>query len=340
MKEIINIQKRIIPEAFATLEKRYDILRNILLLQPIGRRALANRLSIGERIVRSEIDFLKAQDLIEVNAAGMMITKDGELLVDQLKEMIYHLKGIGALQEQLKKKLQIEKVYIVPGNIENDEYVISDLSKATSRILEGLLVENSIIGVTGGHTMAAVADEMLQQTKNRGITIVPARGGLGKTMESQANTIAAKMASKLKGNYHLFHASDTLSQEALESILHDPEIKKINALIKQANILLFGIGRADKMAERRELSLETKRLLKERKAVAEAFGYYFNREGEIVHEMKTVGINLEGFKDVPNTIGVAGGPNKAEAIMAISKIKKDLILVTDEGATMEILQQK
>ncbi len=339
MKEIINIQKKIIPEAFATLEKRYDILRNISILQPIGRRALANRLSLGERIVRSEIEFLKGQDLIDVNVAGMMITKDGDVLVDQLKEMIYHLKGISGLQEQLKRKLQLEKVFIVPGNIENDEYVISDLSKTTSRILEGQILENSIVGVTGGNTMAAVANEMTQQTKDRGIVVVPARGGLGKKVEGQANTIAAKMAGKFKGTYQLLHVSDTLSQEAIKSLLQDPEIKRITDLIKQVNVLLFGIGRADKMAQRRELSKETVDLLQERKAVAEAFGYYFNREGEIVHEMKTVGIDLDDFNNVPVTIGVAGGPNKAEAILAITKIKKDMILVIDEGATREILDK-
>ncbi|MBM7614363.1 sugar-binding transcriptional regulator [Alkaliphilus hydrothermalis] len=339
MKDIINIQKKIIPEAFATFEKRYDILRNIYILQPIGRRALANRLSIGERIVRGEMEFLKEQGLIDVNPAGMMITHEGLVLMDQLKEIIYHLRGISGLQEQLKKKLQINSVYIVPGNIENDKYVLRDLSKTTSRILEGSLVENSIVGVTGGSTMAEVANEMTQQSKKRGIVVVPARGGLGKKVESQANTIAAVMANKLNGSYQLLHASDTMSQEAIESILQDPEIKKITDLIKQVNILVFGIGRSDKMAERRELSQEIIELLQSRRAVAEAFGHYFNRDGEIVHEMKTVGINLEDFCKVPTTIGVAGGPKKAEAIVAISKIKKDLILVTDEGATREILEK-
>lgn len=338
MNEIIQVQKKIIPEAFTMLEERYEILRNIGMLEPIGRRALANRLQIGERIVRSEVEFLKKQGLIDVNAAGMMITSQGEKIIDQLKEFIFDLRGINDLQEALKKRLQIKEVYVVPGNLEADEYVLNDISNRTSRILEDLIEENSTIGVTGGTTMAAVVKHLSQQGKEKNILVVPARGGLGKKVESQANSIAATMASKLKGNYHLLHASDTLSQEALESILQDPEIKRIKEILKKVNLVIFGIGRADEMARRRELSNEVVKLLTDRGAVAEAFGYYFNKEGKIIYEMKTIGISFEDFQRVPVTIGVAGGPHKAEAIVAISRLKQDMILVTDEGAAREILK--
>ena len=338
MKEIIDIQKKIIPEAFTILSERYEILRNIGIMQPVGRRVLANRLQTGERIIRSEVEFLKKQGLIDVNAAGMMITTEGEAIIDQLKEFIFELKGIHDLQESLKKRLQIKEVYVVPGNLAVDEYVLNDISKRTSRILENLIEENSTIGVTGGTTMGAVVNHLSQQTKGKNIVVVPARGGLGKRVESQANTIAATMATKLKGTYQLLHASDTLSQEALESMLQDPEIKRIKEILKKANLLLFGIGRADEMAHRRELPSEIVNILEERKAVAEAFGYYFNKEGSIVYEMKTIGISFEDFKRVPITIGVAGGPDKAEAIVAISRLKKDMILVTDEGAARQILE--
>ncbi len=338
MSEIIAIQKKIIPEALTMLEERYEILRNIGIVQPIGRRALANRLQIGERIVRGEVEFLKKQGLIDVNAAGMMITSEGEKIIDQLKEFIFELRGIHDLQRSLQKRLQIKEVHVVPGNLEVDEYVLNDISSRTSRILEDLIEENSTIGVTGGTTMAAVAEHLSQQGREKNILVVPARGGLGKKVESQANSVAAIIASKLKGNYHLLHASDTLSQEALESILQDPEIKRIKKILKKANLVVFGIGRADEMARRRELAPEVTQRLKEEGAVAEAFGYYFNKEGRIIYEMKTIGISFEDFQRVPVTIGVAGGPLKAEAIVAISRLKQDMVLVTDEGAAREILK--
>ncbi len=339
MKEIIEIQRKIIPEAIEMLEKRYEILRSIFTLQPIGRRALANHLSTGERIVRGEVEFLKNQGLIDINAAGMTITVDGDEVLDKLKDIIYSIKGIKGLEDELKRKLKLTNVYIVAGDSDKDPYILNEIARETSKIIESLVKENYIIGVTGGSTMAAVAKGLNQQTKDRGIIVVPARGGLGTRMESQANTVAAEMAERLKGSYHLLHASDTLSEKILQSIMEDPDIRKVRELIKQVNILVFGIGRAGDMANRRDLSPAVIEILQERRAVSEAFGYYFNIHGEIVYETRTIGIRLDDFIGIPHTIGVAGGARKAEAIVAISKLKDNLFLVTDEAAAREILEK-
>ncbi|SNT13373.1 central glycolytic genes regulator [Anaerovirgula multivorans] len=339
MDNIIELQKKIVPEVLIILEKRYNILRNIYAMQPIGRRGLSNKLSIGERIVRTEVEILKDQGLIEVTPYGMTVTPEGENIIDNLQEYIYRLRGIKHLEEQLKKKLDIHEVKIVSGNFEEDEYVLTDIGKATASYIENIIDDSSIIGITGGTTMAAVAKGITRASKNNNIVVVPARGGIGKDVENQSNTVAAEMARRLKCQYQLLHASDTLGQQALESILQDPEIKKVTNIIKSVNLLIFGIGRADKMAQRREMSVEIVEKLKELKAVAEAFGYYFTREGKIVYEMKTVGISFKDFEKISTVIGVAGGANKAEAIVSISKLKKSMILITDEAAALEILEK-
>ncbi|MCD5415166.1 MAG: sugar-binding transcriptional regulator, partial [Clostridiales bacterium] len=313
--------------------------RTIAMFQPIGRRSLANKLRIGERIVRAEIDFLKAEKLLEVTTSGMSITYDGSNIVEKLKSFIYSIRGISELERKLVKILKISEVIIVPGNIEEDEYVLKDIGKKASKVIERVIRDNDIIAVTGGSTMSAVATSINRGIKAKNIVVVPARGGLGKNVENQANTIAAKIANGLSGNYHLLHASDTLCDEALMSILQDPKIKKIIKKVKKANLLLFGIGRADKMAKDRELPSKILERLNKKRAVAEAFGYFFNKNGETVYEMNTIGINLEDFVKIPCVIGAAGGEKKAEAIMAISKLNKNMILVTDERAAKEILNR-
>ena len=60
----LELLKRITPEMIILLEKRYNILRAVKYHQPIGRRLLSERLKIGERIVRSEVDILREQQLL------------------------------------------------------------------------------------------------------------------------------------------------------------------------------------------------------------------------------------------------------------------------------------
>lgn len=309
-------------------------------MQPIGRRGLSNKLAIGERIVRTEVEILKDQGLIEIFPYGMTVTSEGENIIDNLQEYIYKIRGIKHMEEQLKKILDIHEVKIVPGNLQEDEFVLPDIGKTAASYIENIVHDDSIIGVTGGTTMAAVAKGITKPLKNNNIIVVPARGGIGGRVENQSNTIVAEMARRLKCQYQLLHASDTLEQQALESILQDPKIQKVTSIIKSVNLLVFGIGRADTMAQRRDLSDEVMEKLMNSKAVAEAFGYYFTKEGDVIYEMKTVGISFKDFQKISTVIGVAGGTNKAEAIMSVCKLKKSMILVTDEAAALEIIKMK
>ena len=90
MQEILDLQRKIVPELVEVLEKRYNVLRTIYYNQPIGRRMLASELNLGERVVRNEIDLLKSQNLIEINTPGMTVTKDGQHVLEGLKDFTYY----------------------------------------------------------------------------------------------------------------------------------------------------------------------------------------------------------------------------------------------------------
>ena len=57
--------------------------------------------------------------------------------------------------------------------------------------------------------------------------MLPARGGMARNVEIQANTLVANLADKIGGNYELLHAPDNLSNAALETILNEKDIKDI-----------------------------------------------------------------------------------------------------------------
>jgi central glycolytic genes regulator len=78
-------------------------------------------------------------------------------------------------------------------------------------------------------------------------------------------------------------------------------------------------------------------LLKMDHAVGEAFGYYFNEAGDIVHKVTTIGMQLEDLKKIPNIIAVAGGASKAKAIKAYMKqAPAETVLITDEGVAKQL----
>ena len=339
MKDVIELQKKIIPELLGVLEKRYDILRNVLHNQPIGRRTLANDLGIGERTIRTEVNILKEQGLIDITSMGMTITEEGTSIIEKLKSFIHQLKGLSELEETIERKLGIKKVYIIPGDCEEDNLILKDLGKRASIVIKDVITNDCVIGITGGSTMAQVVEEMTESKESTNVLVLPARGGLGKQLETQSNNIAAKLAHKLRGSYKLLHVPDNIDKETLETLLQVSEIRNLISMIRKMNVLIFGLGRADDMANRRQLSDELINKLQDRGAVAEAFGHYFNTKGETIWQSNTVGLSLEDYEKVENVIGIAGGSKKAEAIIAISTLRKDITLVIDEGAATRILEK-
>ncbi|WP_027623757.1 sugar-binding transcriptional regulator [Clostridium lundense] len=338
MEEILKLQQKIIPEMIELMEKRYNILRNIYYNQPIGRRILARNLELSERVVRTEINFLREQNFIDITLPGMIITSEGEEIIEKLKNFIHDIKGLSELEHSLKKKLGIKNVIIVPGNLDEDITIMKELGRASANYLKSILVDSQIVAITGGSTVKDVIDNMSKMNNLSNVMAVPARGGMGRNLETQANTLVSNFANKLNCNYKLLHVPDNLSNEAMNAMMKEKDVKEILDIIDDTDILIYGIGRADEMARRRGLSSEEIQKLVHKGAVGEAFGYYFNRQGEVIYSTPTMGIRNEQIGKIQHLIAVAGGMCKAKAIISTEINNTNSILVTDEGAAREILK--
>ncbi|MDU7241293.1 sugar-binding domain-containing protein [Clostridium sp.] len=338
MQEILSLQKKIVPELVEVLEKRYSILRTIYYNQPIGRRVLANQLDLGERIVRTEISFLKSQNLIEINTPGMTVTEEGQEVVDKLKDFIHEIKGLSDIEENIKSFLGLRDVIIVPGDVEANEIILKELGKATANYLKSIIKDNNIIAITGGNTIKEFVEALPKINNISNILVVPARGGMGRKVEIQASTLAASLAKKLNGAYKLLHLPENLSLELLDTLLKEKEIKEVIDNIHKADILIYGIGDALVMAEKRDVSEEELNKLKSLGAVGEAFGCYFNKDSKVVSENTSIGININEARKINTHIAVAAGENKVDAIIATMMKNQNAVLITDEAAGRKIVE--
>ena len=335
MDKIIRLHRRIAPELIDLLEERYNILRHIQYSQPVGRRALAGFLGVGERIVRAQVDFLKDAGLLDFSPLGMTVTKEGEAVLNELADYVRQLHGLTTLENELAAKLGLRSVVIIPGDSDSDTTVLRELGRAVAGLLGQHVGNNKVIAVSGGSTMARVAENIF--FSEPGVTVVPARGGLGERVEYQANTIAAVMAGKLGGKYRLLHIPDGMNEEALEVILAgDANARAVAEMIRQADILIHGIGQAAEMARRRGVDTWTVEQIAARGAVGEALGHYCTLQGKIVHVTNSVGLQLSDLTEIGTVIAVAGGRKKAVGFVAVSRTGGQCLLVTDEAAARAV----
>lgn len=64
------------------------------------------------------------------------------------------------------------------------------------------------------------------------------------------------MAANAHGEHRALYVPEQLSEEAYHTLLKEPSIRSVLAMIKEANCVVHSIGRAVHMAARRKMSEE------------------------------------------------------------------------------------
>ena len=337
---MLAILQKVLPEAFETMLRRYHILDVINREEPIGRRLLSERVHLTERIIRKEVDALKINRLITSSSAGMSLTIDGHDTLDELSELLESYTQFYEMEKELAKRLDIQACVIIPGNLDEDSTVLPKMADQTVEIMNRLLGDKKqIISVMGGTTLNEVANYMDSDLgKNRELLFVPARGGLGDDPMIEANVIAQRMAQQTGGQFHGLYAPEYVHEQIYEELLKEPEIKNTLQLVESASLILYSIGNPIEMAKRRGLNESTLQLLIDKKAVAEAFGEFIDKDGNIVYKLSNIGLQSSSLQKIEHIVTVAGGSKKANAIKSYLKTAPSHTwLVTDEAAANKIL---
>ena len=154
----------------------------------------------------------------------------------------------------------------------------------------------------------------------------------------EANVIAQRMAQQTGGQFHGLYAPEYVHEQIYQELLKEPEIKNTLQLVESASLILYSIGNPIEMAKRRGLNESTLQLLIDKKAVAEAFGEFIDKDGNIVYKLSNIGLQSSSLQKIEHIVTVAGGSKKANAIKSYLKTAPSHTwLVTDEAAANKIL---
>lgn len=341
MNNELELIEAIAPDMMLTLQERFRILRNIYWTAPVGRRTLAEKMEITERVLRTETDFLKNLQLIETSKSGMTLTHEGVKVYHGLENMMGQLLGMQQKEKQLAEYFGVSRCIVNAGDSDQEPKVLSSFGHTVSDALAMLLPNGeNVVAVMGGTTMAVVAEHMAPlDNAHRKNIFVPARGGIGEAVSIQANSVSAMMASKTGGTYRTLYVPEQVSPETYKTLLQEPSVQQVLELIHESKCVVHSIGKALHMAARRGMSAEELSMLKQHHAVAESFGYFFDERGKIVYKIPRIGLQLKDVRKIDCIIAVAGGKSKAKAIHSYMKnAPKQTWLITDEGAANEILK--
>ncbi|HCX40233.1 sugar-binding transcriptional regulator [Lactobacillus acetotolerans] len=337
-----TVLQALVPDILKVFRQRYLVLEQISSSAPIGRRNVAQRLGLSERKVRTETEYLRELGLIEIKNFGMFLTEKGKKTLQDAAPLLDRLFNAGKTEVELAKKLGIERTIIVPGNGDLQDRVFEEMGEELSSALDLLLpLGHSIITILGGAALAKSAKYLSKSLgDNRQLEFIPGRGALGENVATQSNTIVQEMAARTAGKYKTLYLPERVSATAYRSLIRESSIADLLQDISQSDAVIHGIGLAQEMARRRGYDSIKLSELREKKAVTECFGCFFDDKGKIVDRITQVGLQFESLKKIPHIFAFACGARKAEAIKAyMPNAPHQTWLITDEGASEKILKE-
>lgn len=246
------------------------------------------------------------------------------------------------LETKLENKFNLEEVLC----IKNTKQIKSKLGIAGSNYLLRRLSNDDIVAVSAGTTIDQIAKNINSNNKYPNVLFVPLVGGMGNaSMDIHANHIADTFSKSLGAKNMLLHAPVVVDDlEAKQFMMKQKFVNQVTHKMQQANIALVGIGANPEESTmvasyRNELSFEDI----EGQAVGDIMYNFIDKNGQKVDcewNRRNISLDLDEFKKIPLKIGVAGGENKANAILAALSNNLIDVLVTDEITGESLLTHK
>ena len=334
--DFISLMRKLAPDLAEEMTRRALILDRIGATQPVGRRQLASRLNLSEREVRNTAQRLREMGYVEVSPSGITLTTEAVPLMEAVSAFSKALSGLTEMEKQLSVLLKVETVVIVPGDADQDTGILTELGRIGAGKLRGMLKNGDTLAVTGGRTLASIA-RGLQGQAPMNVMVVPARGGMGREVAFQANTLASEIATRLGGHYRLLHLPDSLDPTAKAEMLKQPEVSETMDLLQRADVILHGVSRADDRMAERKLPRKVIQALRDQGACGECFGSFFNMQGECLLVSSSVSVDLGKLSPSCRMIAAAAGASKAEAIISVLRHDRHRMLLSDEGAARRMI---
>jgi DNA-binding transcriptional regulator LsrR (DeoR family) len=301
----------------------------------------------------AELYYLQGKTQLEIaDELGVSRPKVSRLLSQAREEGIVHITVINpfadmkALADTLKIKLGFSGVVIVPGLGASQHQVRKRVGTAAARYLEKTLQRREILGLGWGRTLYEVATALESQTDLE-LTLVPLVGGLGQIVPSfQVHSLARMICEKLGGTWLPMYVPAIVEDSATyHSLLVSRDVMRIIDAWDGLSTVMVGIGVSDPGPEFQMLFadyLDEEILTKLREAgvVGDICMRFFDIEGRYIDDIlqNVVSIELNHLRKIPRRIGVAGGAEKAEAIIGAARGGYINELVTDESAAHRILE--
>jgi DNA-binding transcriptional regulator LsrR (DeoR family) len=246
------------------------------------------------------------------------------------------------LSDRLRRKYALRNALILAGPDLPCSALFEPLGRAAASLLEEVLTDGCVLGVAWGRTLAATAKAISRLPK---ISVVQVAGGLT-TLEFPQNSadLVSRMAAAGDGTaYPIFLPMWVEDASLVKRLRTEPSVAQVLERYDRIDVLVSGIGSWNPPVSclYDAFSKAWKRQVLAAGVRADLCATLIDDAGGVVPSpLDKVGLalNAKQIRRIPERVAIAGGLEKASAILAALKGNWITTLVTDAGVARRLLE--
>lgn len=249
------------------------------------------------------------------------------------------------LEQALVKTFNLKAARVLVRDHLSYAEMVSGLGALAARFFDGVIDDQSVIGVSWGSAIGAMIRELPPRNLPN-VEVVQLIGATGAERSPTDGPMLAQMLTERLGSRCWYlHAPLVVESEAgRDALLKERGIRETLARAEQATVALVGIGSTDPelysllrtgYVDRAELER-----IRAAGAIGDVCAQHYDKNGKWLNidiNRRVIGVNLHTLSRIDTVIGIAGGERKAETIHAALKGQYVNVLITDEQAAEAVL---
>ena len=250
------------------------------------------------------------------------------------------------LQARFQAEFNLRQLVLTPGSGLSVSALRLRLGVAGAEYLSQTMQDEWLIGLGWGRTLHEVVSALDTERQVK-IHTVPLIGGIGQLAPSfQVNDLARRLAEAFGGTWRALYApAFTLDLVAWKTLVELEDVQLVARQWPQMQVALVGIGqfeiqRLAGMFLANSLSSDSLAQFEVAGAVGDICGRFYDINGRPIEGSGGVlGIDLEQLRKLDNVVGIAGGADKAAAILGALRGGYLKTLITDTVTAGLVLEQ-
>jgi DNA-binding transcriptional regulator LsrR (DeoR family) len=242
------------------------------------------------------------------------------------------------VERELITQFGLKDAFVVPSPI-NEQDINESVAQAAAMYIHERLDKSGYINMGYGDTSSRILNHLANICEFP-VNVVSLTGGVNYYLP---NTRSSIFNAKL----YLTPAPLLMaSEDIVKAMEQEPSVKQIRHMATLAQMSIVGIGGVDSNATlltNGTLNHSDVLLLSMQGAVGDMLCHFIDKDGNVIQsslERRLMSTPLEQLKEMSNSIGVAGGSTKSEAILAALKGNYLDVLITDETTATNVLRLK